>query len=141
MSEATAKSFPAGFTWGTATAAHQIEGGNTNNDWWAFEHDPGSPAAESSGDATDSYHRWREDADLVAALGFDNYRFSLEWSRIEPAEDEWSTASLDHYRRICAACHGHRLPRRVLFDLSYVSRLFSAAGAHRLQSGEFVRHQ
>ena len=33
--------FPDGFVWGTATAAHQIEGGNVNNDWWAFEHDPG----------------------------------------------------------------------------------------------------
>ena len=39
-----------GFTWGTATAAHQIEGGNANNDWWAFEHTPGSGCAEPSGD-------------------------------------------------------------------------------------------
>lgn len=87
--------------WGTATAAHQIEGGNTNNDWWRFEHDPTSFATESSGDATDSYHRWREDADIVAALGFDNYRFSLEWSRIEPAPGEFSQAALDHYARVC----------------------------------------
>ena len=43
--------FPAGFTWGTATAAHQIEGGNANNDWWAFEHTPGSGCTEPSGDA------------------------------------------------------------------------------------------
>ena len=41
--------FPEGFTWGTATAAHQIEGGNTNNDWWAFEHTPGSGCVESVG--------------------------------------------------------------------------------------------
>ena len=64
--------FPDGFTWGTATAAHQIEGGNTNNDWWAFEHAPGSGCAEPSGDACDSWDRWEEDADLVAGLGFDN---------------------------------------------------------------------
>lgn len=101
MTDATANAFPEGFTWGTATAAHQIEGGNTNNDWWAFEHDPASPAAESSGDATDSYHRWREDADIVKSLGFDNYRFSLEWSRIEPADSEFSQAALDHYARVC----------------------------------------
>lgn len=93
--------FPDGFTWGTATAAHQIEGGNTNNDWWAYEHTPGSRARESSGDATDSFHRWSEDADLVASLGFDDYRFSLEWSRIEPADGEFSNAALDHYARIC----------------------------------------
>ncbi len=96
--------FPEGFLWGTATAAHQIEGGNVNNDWWAWEHDPGSGCPESSGDACDSFHRWREDVDLVADLGLGAYRFSLEWSRIEPAEGEWSAAALDHYRRLCAAC-------------------------------------
>jgi beta-glucosidase len=96
------RAFPAGFRWGTATAAHQIEGGNVNNDWWAFEHTPGSGCSEPSGDACDSWLRWTEDADLVAALGLDNYRFSVEWSRVEPAEGEISRAALDHYRRQCA---------------------------------------
>jgi beta-glucosidase len=95
------RAFPDGFTWGTATAAHQIEGGNTNNDWWAFEHTPGSGCAESSGDACDSWNRWQEDADLVAQLGLDNYRFSVEWSRIEPSEGEFSRAALAHYKAIC----------------------------------------
>ena len=98
---ATSRAFPAGFTWGTATAAHQIEGGNANNDWWAFEHQEGSGCAEPSGDACDSWHRWPEDADLVAAHGLDNYRFSVEWSRIEPAEGEFSKAALEHYRAQC----------------------------------------
>ena len=97
-------SFPEGFLWGAATAAHQIEGGNVNNDSWAREHDPDSGYAESSGDACDSLHRWPEDVELVAAMGLGAYRFSLEWSRIEPAEGEFSTAALDHYRRMCAAC-------------------------------------
>ncbi len=92
--------FPEGFRWGTATAAHQIEGGNWNNDWWAFEHMPGSPAREPSGDACDSWNRWAEDADLVRDYGLDNYRFSIEWSRIEPEEGEFSTAALDHYLRM-----------------------------------------
>jgi beta-glucosidase len=91
--------FPEGFRWGTATAAHQIEGGNSNNDWWRWEHAAGTPCAEPSGDACDSWHRWPEDVDLVAGLGFDHYRFSAEWSRIEPAPGEWSQAALDHYRR------------------------------------------
>jgi beta-glucosidase len=95
------RAFPEGFTWGTATAAHQIEGGNTNNDWWAFEHTPGSGCAEPSGDACDSWDRWEEDADLVAGLAFDNHRFSVEWSRIEPAEGEFSRAALAHYHRQC----------------------------------------
>jgi beta-glucosidase len=95
------RTFPEGFRWGTATAAHQIEGGNVNNDWWAFEHTAGSGCAESSGDACDSWERWEEDADIVAALGLDSYRFSVEWSRIEPAEGEFSRAALAHYERQC----------------------------------------
>ena len=95
------RSFPDGFTWGTATAAHQIEGGNWNNDWWAWEHTPGSGTTEPSGDACDSYHRYAEDHAIVADLGLDNYRFSVEWSRIEPEEGEFSIAALDHYKRVC----------------------------------------
>ncbi len=107
--------FPEGFIWGSATAAHQIEGGNVNNDWWAWEHNPGSGCAASSGDACDSWHRWADDVNLVADLGLNAYRFSLEWSRIEPAEGEWSLASLDHYRRICAACHERGIEPVVTF--------------------------
>ena len=99
-----APTFPEGFLWGTATSSHQIEGGNTHNDWWRWEHTPGSGCAESSGDACDSFHRFDEDVELVAAMGLGAYRFSLEWSRIEPAEDEFSVAALDHYRRMCAHC-------------------------------------
>ena len=100
----SAISFPEGFVWGTATAAHQIEGGNVNNDWWEFEHDPTAGCAEVSGDACDSFNRYDEDIGLVADLGFSSYRFSLEWSRIEPAEGEFSLVALDHYRRMVAAC-------------------------------------
>jgi beta-glucosidase len=96
----TSATFPEGFLWGAATAAHQVEGGNVNNDHWEMEHAEHSPFAEPSGDACDSYHRWREDMDLVAAAGLNTYRFSLEWSRIEPAEGEFSRAALDHYRRV-----------------------------------------
>jgi beta-glucosidase len=108
-------SFPEGFLWGTATAAHQIEGGNVNNDWWAWEHNPGSGCAESSGDGCDSLHRWPEDVELVATMGLGAYRFSLEWSRIEPAEGEFSLAALDHYRRICAACRERNVVPVVTF--------------------------
>ncbi|HKH06922.1 MAG TPA: family 1 glycosylhydrolase, partial [Acidimicrobiales bacterium] len=70
-------SFPDGFVWGTATAAHQIEGGNWNNDWWAWEHAPASRCAEPSGDACDSWDRWADDVALVADLGLGSYRFSV----------------------------------------------------------------
>ncbi len=95
--------FPEGFRWGVATAAHQIEGGCWNNDWWQWEHTTGSGVREPSGDTCDSWNRWQEDVDLVADLGFNTYRFSIEWSRIEPECDQWSTAALDHYRDICNA--------------------------------------
>jgi beta-glucosidase len=95
------QAFPDGFRWGTATAAHQIEGGNWNNDWWAWEHTEGSGCVEPSGDACDSWHRWPEDIALCVDLGLTDYRFSIEWSRIEPEEGEWSTAAVDHYRRQC----------------------------------------
>ncbi len=102
--DAVPPTFPAGFLWGTATSSHQTEGGNVNNDWWKWEHTEGSGCTEVSGDACDSWHRWSDDVDLVAAMGLGAYRFSLEWSRIEPAEGEFSVATLDHYRRICGRC-------------------------------------
>ncbi len=107
--------FPDGFMWGTATAAHQVEGGNWNNDWWEWEHNPSSGCAEPSGDACDHYYRYPEDIALLARLGFGTYRFSLEWSRIEPEEGEWSRVALDHYRRMCATCHHHGLLPVVTF--------------------------
>ncbi|HEY7135518.1 MAG TPA: glycoside hydrolase family 1 protein [Acidimicrobiia bacterium] len=96
--------FPDGFLWGTATAAHQVEGGNWNNDWWAFEHAEKTPCTEVSGDAVDHYWRYRSDIAMLAELGFGAYRFSVEWSRIEPEEGEFSRAALDHYRRMIATC-------------------------------------
>src|SRR4051794_11041747 len=96
--------FPDGFLWGAATAAHQVGGGHVNNDHWQLEHPPPSPFPDPSGDACDSYHRWREDLDLVAGAGLNTYRFSLEWSRIEPEDSEFSRAALDHYRRMIDGC-------------------------------------
>jgi len=100
-------SFPDGFVWGTATAAHQVEGGNWNCDWWAWEHNPAAGTTEPSGDAIDHYHRYADDIALLASLGFGTYRFSVEWARIEPEDGEFSQAALDHYRRVCAACLDH----------------------------------
>ncbi|MDR0593412.1 MAG: family 1 glycosylhydrolase [Bifidobacteriaceae bacterium] len=92
--------FPAGFFWGAATSAHQVEGNNTASDWWHLEHAPGFFGDEPSGDACDSYHRWREDLALLAEAGFNAYRFCVEWSRIEPAPGRISQAHLDYYRTI-----------------------------------------
>jgi len=93
------RTFPDGFLWGAATAAHQVEGNNLNNDWWQLEQDA-APHVQYSGDAVDSYHRYEEDMRLLAEAGFTAYRFSLEWSRIEPVPGKFSRAALAHYRRM-----------------------------------------
>ena len=123
-----ARSFPNGFQWGTATAAHQVEGGNTNNDWWAWEHAEGTPCVEPSGDACDQYHRYEDDIALLAALGFGSYRFSIEWSRIEPEEGFVSRAALDHYRRVAAACLAHGIRPVVTFHHFTSPRWVAADG-------------
>jgi beta-glucosidase len=120
--------FPDRFLWGTATAAHQIEGGNTNNDWWEFEHDPTSGCVDVSGDACDSFNRYPEDIALVSSLGLGAYRFSLEWSRIEPEEGEFSRVALEHYRRMAAACIDRGILPVVTFHHFTHPRWMAAAG-------------
>jgi len=94
------------FLWGAATAAHQVEGGNSHNDIWALESLPDRAGGftEPSGDAADHYHRYPADLDLLAGLGLNAYRFSVEWARIEPERGLISTAALGHYARVADAC-------------------------------------
>jgi beta-glucosidase len=92
------------FLWGTATSAYQIEGGNTNADWYRYERAPGTRAVEPCGDACDSWHRYEEDLDLVQDLGLNAFRFSIEWSRVEPRHGTFSTEAIDHYRNVIEAC-------------------------------------
>jgi len=119
--------FPEGFIWGTATAAHQVEGGNWNNDWWEWEH-TSERVREPSGDACDQYNRYEEDLDLLAGFGFNAYRFSIEWARIEPEDGEFSRVALDHYRRVCAACHERNITPIVTFHHFSSPRWVAARG-------------
>jgi beta-glucosidase len=120
--------FPDGFLWGTATAAHQVEGGNWNCDCWLLEHVEGTPYAEPSADACDHFHRYPADLALLSALGFNSYRFSIEWARIEPEDGEFSVAALDHYRRMLAACHERNLVPVVTFHHFTSPRWLAARG-------------
>jgi beta-glucosidase len=133
---------PDKFLWGAATAAHQVEGGNWNNDWWAWEHDPASPCVEPSGDACDHWHRWPDDLALLLGLGFKSYRFSLEWSRIEVEEGEFSTAALDHYRRICAWCRESGLEPVVVLHHTTNPRWVAAGGgwSNPATADQFARY-
>jgi beta-glucosidase len=100
-------SFPAGFTWGAATAAYQIEGAATEDGrgpsvWDTFSHTPGKVRGGDTGDvACDSYHRYAQDADLIKSLGLSTYRFSISWPRIFPTgEGPLNQAGLDYYKRL-----------------------------------------
>ncbi|MBP2705585.1 beta-glucosidase [Microbispora sp. RL4-1S] len=107
---AGAGSFPAGFVWGTATAAYQIEGavsadGRGPSIWDAFCRVPGAVARGESGEfACDHYYRWREDVDLMKELGAGAYRFSVAWPRVFPdGTGQVNKRGLDFYRRLVEA--------------------------------------
>jgi beta-glucosidase len=99
--------FPSSFKWGAATSAYQIEGaaaedGRGPSIWDTFSHTPGRVAGGDTGDvAADHYHRYREDLDLMKALGLQTYRFSVSWSRVIPAgTGPVNPAGLDFYKRL-----------------------------------------
>jgi beta-glucosidase len=99
--------FPAGFTWGAATAAYQIEGavdadGRGPSVWDTFSRTPGKVRGGDTGDiACDSYHRYPEDADLLRSLGLSAYRFSISWPRIFPdGAGQLNQAGLDYYKSL-----------------------------------------
>lgn len=119
--------FPKRFLWGAATAAHQVEGGN-HNQWtvWELENakakaaqaqyiydhydswpniakDAKRPDNYVSGAATDHYRRYEEDFDLLSEMNMNAYRFSVEWSRIEPEEDVWDAEAVNHYKNQLAS--------------------------------------
>ena len=120
--------WPRNFLWGAATAGHQIEGNNIASDYWLLETLPVTDFAERSGDACDSWTRWREDIALVRAMGLNTYRFSIEWARIEPEPGLFSAAVLDQYRRMCAACREAGIMPVVTFHHFVSPRWFAANG-------------
>lgn len=114
------------FLWGASSAAHQIEGGN-NNQWSTWELDNARSLAaqaeyqvedtpvwdEIKSEATDPrnyvsgklfghYDDYEKDFDLLEKMNMNAFRFSIEWSRIEPEQGAWDAAAIDHYRRYLA---------------------------------------
>jgi beta-glucosidase len=93
--------------WGAATSAHQVEGGNRWNDWWAWE--GAGKVREPSGQACDHYRLFREDFRLARSLGHTGHRFSLEWSRLEPSEGSWNEEAFRHYDEVFDALEAEGL--------------------------------
>ena len=99
--------FPNDFLLGAATAAHQVEGNNTHSDCWVMEQMRFTSFAEPSLDAADHYHRYEEDIRLLADVGLNCYRFSIEWARIEPKESLFDRGEVAHYRNVLLCCRKH----------------------------------
>ena len=109
-----ASSYPAGFVWGAATAAYQIEGawdadGKGLGIWDEFCRRKGAIERGETGDvACDHYHRWREDVQLMADLGLTGYRFSVSWPRVIPmGTGSVNSSGLDFYGRLVDALLEH----------------------------------
>ncbi len=106
-------SFPAGFVWGAATAAYQIEGaasedGRSPSIWDTFARVPGAVAGGDNGDiACDHYHRMPEDVALMASLGLASYRFSVSWPRVRPDGGAVNPQGLAFYDRLVDELLGH----------------------------------
>jgi beta-glucosidase len=126
-------SFPRDFLWGAATAGHQVEGGNVNADLWPMEWVSNSTFNEPSGDACDHYHRYAEDIATLAGLGLNCYRFSLEWSRIEPEPGFYSRAALDHYARVIESCLSQGVTPVVTYNHFTVPRWMAGRGGWRAE--------
>jgi len=120
--------FPKNFYWGSATSAHQVEGGN-HNDWsewekknaerlakeakekwqpWQQEKFPEmfNPENYISGRACDHYHLYEQDFDIAKKLGHNAHRFSIEWSRIEPEQGKFNEKEIEHYRKVIITLKG-----------------------------------
>ncbi len=108
--------FPNGFFWGCATSAHQIEGG-MNNDWSAWESSASRLATLTaqgkrrelfvSGRASDSAVQDNADIACLTELGANAYRFSIEWSKIQPREEEIDHKELQRYHQFILKLRAH----------------------------------
>lgn len=108
--------FPKGFLWGTASSAHQVEGNNTNNQWWRFEQQPGAIwHGDKSGLACDWWRNAEDDFDLMREFGMRAHRLSVEWSRIEPGPGEFDHRAIDRYRQILGALNDRGILPMVCF--------------------------
>lgn len=104
--------------WGASTSSHQVEGGNRNSDWWAWEEAGGTFDGSRSGDAAQWWDgRAEEDLERAAELGHTAHRLSLEWSRIEPEPGRLDEAAFERYEAILS--HARRLGLGLMVTLNH----------------------
>ena len=132
--------FPKNFLWGTATSAHQVEGNNTNSDWWVWEQQNKGKILkvkeekfrhqrfEPSGRACDHYHLYEKDFDLIQGMNNNAYRMSIEWARIEPKQGVWDYDEMRHYHNVLLSLKKRNI--KVMLTLHHFTNpnWFSAKG-------------
>ncbi|WP_341277991.1 family 1 glycosylhydrolase [Paenibacillus sp. FSL H8-0537] len=136
------REFPKEFLWGASTAAHQVEGNNLNSDYWLMESLAGSTFAEPSGSAVDHYNLYRGDIGLLAGLGLNAYRFSIEWARIEPEEGQFDESAIRHYQDVLKACKEYGVtPIVTLYHFTSPQWLIREGGWHSEETpARFARY-
>lgn len=123
--------FPPDFRWGTATAAHQVEGEPADTDWWEWEQVPGH--VRDGTDARRSCEWWAgryaQDFDLARAMGQNALRLSVDWGRIEPREGKWDPEAFARYRQMLSALREREIePMVTLFHFVSPSWLVEKGG-------------
>lgn len=117
------------FLIGAGTASHQVEGNNTKNDIWALENMKFGGYPEKSGEAANHYKVYRDDIKKMKDAGLNAYRFSLEWSRIEPVEGVFDQNEIEHYRDMIHACKDNGIePIVTLFHFTSPKWLIERGG-------------
>ena len=117
------------FLWGVATSAYQIEGGITGNDWPAWEAEPSRIRdGARAGSACLSWERWEEDLDLIRGLGLNAYRFSIEWSRVEPTRGRYDEDALCRYSAMLDGCRARGIEPVLTLHHFTNPAWFAAAG-------------
>jgi len=129
------KIFPPDFQWGVATSAFQLEG-SPNADWTTWD-----PLLSKKPSITDHYRLFREDLKLLKELGVNAYRFSLEWSRIQPRMDTWDDDAIAHYQEIIDILRSYNIePMVTLHHFTHPRWFMDRQPWHRTESIEhFLR--
>jgi beta-glucosidase len=133
MTETTPKLVvPDDFLLGAAAAAHQVEGNNFNSDWW---HEEKSGRVPISGAACDHYNRYEEDFQIAKNIGLNAFRISIEWSRIEPVENQWDRVAIEHYRKVLKKMKELGLTRMVTLHHFTLPQWLAEKGGFETKAG------
>ncbi len=108
--------FPKDFLWGAATSAHQVEGQNIHSDWWNWEIKH-QPIDKRSGSADNQYNLFEDDFQLLASLGHNTHRLSIEWARIEPEEGDFIASEIEHYKKILSSLKDKKI--KIMLTLNH----------------------